>query len=87
MSYASDHQAWQQRVNKEVNRAQYFNNTYVPLEIETDSPLKGLAEKYSSPYCFADPNAIGKYDLKDTINTMEVTQKNKAKRLENYRNS
>ena len=87
MSYASDHLAWQQRVNKEVGSANQFSATYVPLNIETDSPLKGIAEKYSSPYCFADPNAIGKYDLKDTINKMEVMQKNKAKRLESYRKS
>lgn len=56
MSYASDHLAWQQRVNKEVGKAKQFTDNFVPLLVETDSPLKGLADKYSSPYCFADPN-------------------------------
>lgn len=84
MSYASDHLAWQQRVNKEVNKAKVFTETFIPIDNNGDSPMKGLADKYSSKYSFADPNAIAKYDLKTTVNDMEVTYKSKAKRKEDY---
>jgi hypothetical protein len=84
MSYASDHRAWQQRVNKEAGRAKLFTETYVPIIEDSNSPMKGLADKYSSKYSFADPNAIAKYDLKNTINEMEVTLKSKAKRKLEY---
>ena len=87
MSYASDHLAWQQKINKEVGRSKYFYDHYVPVANDTDSPLKGLAEKYSCPYSFADPNAIGKYDLKRTLNDMEVIQKDKTLKKELYRRS
>jgi hypothetical protein len=79
--------AWQQRVNKEVGKAETFERNYYPRVEGSDSPLKGLVDKYSCPYSFSDPNGIAKYDLKNTVNDMEVTQKNKAKRIENYRKS
>jgi hypothetical protein len=84
MSYASDHRAWQQRINKEAGRAKLFTETFVPIIDDTNSPMKGLADKYSSKYGFADPNAIAKYDLKNTISEMEVTLKGKAKRKMEY---
>jgi hypothetical protein len=87
MSYASDHLAWQQRVNKEVGRSKYFYENYVPVVNDPESPLKGLVEKYSCQYSFADPNAIGKYDLKKTLNDMEIIQKGKTLKKELYRKS
>jgi hypothetical protein len=47
MSYATDHLAWQQRVSKEAGKAKKFSENYYPIPNEEDSPLKGLAEKYS----------------------------------------
>ena len=87
MSYASDHLAWQQRVNKEVNKAKEFTENYVPVQTDSNSPLKGLAEQYSSPYSFSDPNGIGKYDLKTTIKDMELVNRNKAQKMETFRKS
>lgn len=87
MSYNSHHLAWQQRVNKEHAKAKQFEDTYVPLGDNIDLPLKGLVEKYSSPYRFSDPNAMTKYDLKNTINGMEFMHKAKAKKLDDYRKS
>lgn len=87
MSYASDHLAWKQRVSKEVNGAKHFNETYVPLKTDPYSPLKGLAEKYSVPYSFSNPNDIGKYDLKTTIQEMELINRNRAQRQDEFRKS
>lgn len=87
MSFASDHLAWQQRVKKEVVKAQHFSDNFVPLPQDSNSPLKGLAERFSCDYVFSDPNGIAKYDLKDTIKTMEIIQKDKAKKLDIYRKS
>ena len=87
MSFASDHLAWKQRVNKEVGKAKQFHESYLPISHDPDSPLKGLAEKFSCQYSFSDPNGIAKYDLKNTIKTMEITQKDKAKKMDLYRKS
>ena len=87
MSFASDHLAWQQRVRKEIGKAKQFEETFVPLTQNAYSPLKGLAEKFSWDYSFSDPNGMAKYDLKNTIKSMEVTQKSKAKRFDIYTKS
>jgi hypothetical protein len=87
MSFASDHLAWQQRVKKEVVKAQHFTENYMPLPDDSGSPLKGLAERFSCDYVFSDPNGIAKYDLKGTMKSMDIIQKDKAKKLDMYRKS
>ena len=41
-----------------------FEKTFVPILQDSNSPLKGLAEKFAWEYSFSDPNGIAKYDLK-----------------------
>lgn len=88
MSYASDHLAWQQRVGKEVCSAKNFSETFIPMIHDSDSPLKGLVNKYASKYSFADPNSISKYDLKNAVSKLELTNVQKKNfALTRHRNS